>query len=734
MEYKQYNKKYDKNVELKEEFFETKLLQSISRELIQEDNVNKLYERIIEVAMRGMKSDYATMQMLHIENSGEEKLELLAYIGLTQESASFWKWVNTRDSGSSSGEALRKKERVIVPNVEEESFMKGTKDIRTYLENGIKAVQSTPLYSRNGNILGMISTHWKNPYEPSERELRFIDVLARQAADLIEQKQSKENLKESEEKYRTLFYHMNEGFFLGEIVFDKDGKAIDYLFVDANPALEKIIGLKPYNIVGRRGNEIFLEEKSIIEKVGEVALTGKSTTFEIFSQVFNRYFSIKAFSPQKGQFACLIEDITKQKELEKEMKNGKELFESVIENMYEALIIFNKEGKIEFINAEARSLYNIWRNQKVIGNDKFNLKNTIVLEGNNLIRRILKGEKIKNKKIAIKILNKNKYIEFNTSPIFDEKGNFKFSIVSYRDISELMEKQLEIKRHQEEILKAEKEKRETAENAMKVKDEFIYLITHEFKTPITVISSVLQTIESLFKDEIPGRVEKYLKMIKVNTNRQLRLVNNLLDITRLNSGHIKLRKNNVDIIYVTKSIVNSVNEYAKQKHINLSFRSTIRAKEFYLDEEKYERIILNLLSNALKFTPEGGNIYVYISSERLKTGKFIRISVRDEGIGIPPEKQEVIFERFGQADTSLSRQAEGTGLGLHLVKILVNMFGGKILLKSRLGEGSKFTVLLPDDEYDPEQLKCNESNEEFMSSDERIIQATTIEFSDIYFE
>jgi signal transduction histidine kinase len=112
---------------------------------------------------------------------------------------------------------------------------------------------------------------------------------------------------------------------------------------------------------------------------------------------------------------------------------------------------------------------------------------------------------------------------------------------------------------------AEQRKRETIEAAMKLKDEFLYLITHEFKTPITVISSVLQTVESFLTSEIPEKFRRYLNMIKVNTNRQLRLVNNLLDITRLNSGTIKVNKSSVDIVYISKAIVKSVEIYAKQK-------------------------------------------------------------------------------------------------------------------------------------------------------------------------
>ena len=271
---------------------------------------------------------------------------------------------------------------------------------------------------------------------------------------------------------------------------------------------------------------------------------------------------------------------------------------------------------------------------------------------------------------------------------------------------------------------------------MNMKDEFLYLITHEFKTPMAVINLALQAIDSLCKGEVTERVARYINTIKINTNRQLRLVNNLLDVTRINTGNIKMHRDNFDIVYVTKSIVNSVEIYANQKNVNLNFTSTFSKKEVYSDEEKFERIMLNLLSNALKFTPKGKFINVLLSIKKYNNKNYISVSVKDEGIGIPIDKQTKIFERFGQADTSLSRQAEGTGLGLHLVSLLVDALEGKITLESEMGKGSIFTVLLP--EVKPctveKEAESSQFNDQFISGDSRIVQSATIEFSDLYFD
>ena len=169
-------------------------LQAISAQLIQENNVQALYERILDAAMGIMRSDFASMQMFYPERGKEGELRLLDFRGFTPKAAKFWEWVRPT-SDSTCGVALRTGKQCIVPDVEQCEFMTGSADLEVYLQTGIHAVQTTPLLSRSGRLLGMISTHWKDAHRPSERDLRLFDVLARQAADLIERKQAEEALR-----------------------------------------------------------------------------------------------------------------------------------------------------------------------------------------------------------------------------------------------------------------------------------------------------------------------------------------------------------------------------------------------------------------------------------------------------------------------------------------------------------------------------------------------------------
>jgi signal transduction histidine kinase/ActR/RegA family two-component response regulator len=195
--------------QLTAELADTKLLQGLSAELVSADNTEVLYEKIIDAVVAVMRAQFASLQMFHQERGANGALKLLAFRGFSPEAARFWDWV-APEAASTCGQALRTLERVIVTDVEQCDFMVGTEDLATYLQTGIRAVQTTPLYSRTGNLVGMISTHWNKPYAPSERDLRVLDIIARQAADLIERKRAEEALRASEARERARAEELDE--------------------------------------------------------------------------------------------------------------------------------------------------------------------------------------------------------------------------------------------------------------------------------------------------------------------------------------------------------------------------------------------------------------------------------------------------------------------------------------------------------------------------------------------
>ncbi len=319
----------------------------------------------------------------------------------------------------------------------------------------------------------------------------------------------------------------------------------------------------------------------------------------------------------------------------------------------------------------------------------------------------------KRKKVRFEEKNENGvWHEVFKSPVYNDYGNIIGTTGISRDITQ--------KKLQEKALHdAERRELQLLQETIELKDAFITTITHEFKTPITIINAAIQTMEIVCKEDISDKMHNYLGKIKQNCLRQQRLVDNLLDITRLKAGRMKSNYTNVEFVALTREIVDSVRVYSDQKSLRLTFQSSCDEITMYTEVEKYERILLNLLSNAIKFSPPERSVNVIL----YKQDSFLQIDIKDKGIGIPENKKAVIFEQFGQADNSFTRQAEGTGIGLYLVKLLVNSMGGEIYVTSVEGYGSTFSISLP--------IRQSSSADSLRVSGNKIQQAATLEFSDI---
>jgi signal transduction histidine kinase len=261
---------------------------------------------------------------------------------------------------------------------------------------------------------------------------------------------------------------------------------------------------------------------------------------------------------------------------------------------------------------------------------------------------------------------------------------------------------------------------------LKQQEEFFANISHELNTPLNVISSTIQLLDLFIKeDDFPlnkASMEKYVYSLNHNCYRLLKLIGNIVDLSKIASGYYKLNKSTGDMVKLTRDIVFLASEYMKNKDLQLIFTTNIEKKLMNFDIEKIQRVLLNLLSNAIKFTHPGNKVYVNL----IANNNEVEVSVSDTGIGIDEEHVKTIFNRFNQVDKSLNRNTEGIGNGLSIVKSIVELHGGRVLVNSRLGEGSKFTFTLP---YE-KALEENLMNYDNLSiSDERLVN---IELSDIY--
>ena len=238
----------------------------------------------------------------------------------------------------------------------------------------------------------------------------------------------------------------------------------------------------------------------------------------------------------------------------------------------------------------------------------------------------------------------------------------------------------------------------------RLKSRFFANISHEFRTPLTLISGPLNGMLAVETEE---KKRRSLSMMQRNSQRLLRLINQLLDLSRLEAGAMKLRTTRMDIVPLVKGIAYSFESSAGLRGISLRVVADREDIEVYCDKDMVEKILANLVSNAFKFTPKGGRVEVQVSPSRVdapanpregvsgRGGEWLELTVSDTGIGIPPDQLDKVFDRFYQVDALQTREHEGSGIGLALVKELVDLHHGTIQVQSEVGRGTSFTVRLP---------------------------------------
>ncbi|PRR84315.1 ATP-binding protein [Clostridium vincentii] len=416
-----------------------------------------------------------------------------------------------------------------------------------------------------------------------------------------------------------------------------------------------------------------------------------------------------------------LEEKNKQRQsMESILLKNKICYDMLFENSLNSIILHN-EGIIIYANKSAAQLLGyknpIELNGKSFYNHysediKLNIENKYLNISGNELSKIIEDENILN-------CNGNFIPVRNTSSFFTYKE--KASVLTFL-IDITSERKVEIlEQDSEKNLKLLNETREF--NSIII--DFFTNMSHELKTPVNVIYGAIQTIDMhLDNYNLDSNIDKcksYLKIMKQNCLRMIRLINNLLDIAKLDSGYIKINKTNGNIVSVVEDIIQSVVCYGKSKEIEIIFDTDIEEKIMGFDHDMIERIMLNLVSNAFKYSNLRGQIYVNVIDEE----SSVVIKVKDQGAGIPKSKLDVIFERFGQANSTLSRQCEGTGIGLYLVKSFIEMHDGKISVISNEGEGTEFSIVLPSKLVENEDYVDNVF---FETNVERI----EIEFSDIY--
>lgn len=410
----------------------------------------------------------------------------------------------------------------------------------------------------------------------------------------------------------------------------------------------------------------------------------------------------KVASKQYGE--VFIVRISQNKEiikLKKEIEEKNILFDIITKKAGDLITIVDNDKNIKYVNDESCNVLGYSRGELIGKNlDEMVIGSTNILYTNKFQEISLRA---KNGKIID--------IETTSSPISENNEDgwilIARNITYRRDLKNLKEKYDEIKIHN------------------KLKGDFFANLSHELKTPLNIFYSIIQVLDlNVEKDEndFKQAYKKYNKGLKVNFYRMFKMITNLIDLTKFDSNFEKVKFNNYDIVKLCEDICLSVITYAEQKNIEIVFDTEKEEGIIRCNGEYMERIMLNILSNAIKFTPRGGEIFINLFFDN----EFVHIKIKDSGIGIPKEKVDSIFEKFVRVDKSFSRESEGSGIGLSIVKSLVELLEGEISLKSEENKGSEFTISLPN-------IKLNEKD--LYDAPKNYIvdtQKITLELSDIY--
>lgn len=492
--------------------------------------------------------------------------------------------------------------------------------------------------------------------------------------DITNRKKAEIELRESEQKFRDIFEKHSAMKFLIE--------ADTGNIVDVNEAAIKFYGYTYKQFLKMNIADInTLPQEQIYSKMSLVQ-KGQKNNFEFKHRLANgKVVDVQVFSStikikDKNYLHSIITDISDRKEAEKNLK----LLHQAVEQNPAIIVITDVNGKIQYVNPKFTEITGY------TFEEAYEQKPNLLKSGiyttefyEDLWGTILAGniwqKEIMNKKKDGTFYWENVLI----SPILDEENN----IVNFIKIGEDV---TEKKKIIEEVIFAKQQ----AEESERLKTAFLQNMSHEIRTPLNGIIGFANLLNQ--KDLSTKDIYEFTSIIQTSSKRLLEIVNNVLDMSKIQTGQIKINETTFSLNSLFHTMFSLFQLIAEEKGIKLKFSTYLAdtLSRIISDETKVHQILSNLINNAIKFTKKGEVEFGY----EIK-GQYIQFYVKDTGIGIPPEMQEKIFERFVQAEMGVTREFEGAGLGLSICKGLVELLGGKIWLVSELNKGTTFYFTLP---------------------------------------
>ncbi|MBU3011259.1 response regulator [Polaribacter vadi] len=516
-----------------------------------------------------------------------------------------------------------------------------------------------------------------------------IDGIIITFVEITKLKETEIELANTELRYQNLFQNLNEGFSHAKIITDRNDKPIDWEYISINTSFEKQINLSEKEIIGKPFSKINpdIKNDSInwLEVYGYTAQTGIEQKLESYSTKLDKYYIVRVFSPKKGEFAATFADVTDLKKKEEQLSNNEKELKR-IQNLTHvgSWYLDLKTGKVTW----TEELYKTFRLNPNLPPPSFSEQERLFSKKSWVELNFALNETQKTGipyEVILEVIHENKikgWLWARGETVKDAHGETIGLRGASQDITEYksIEKQLLIARQK-------------AEFANIHKNYFLANMSHEIRTPISGVIG----FSELLRDENISAQEKmqYLDIIDGNSKQLLSLIDDIIDIAKIEANELKISPKNCNITELVKNIeinFNQIKTAKKKTHITTKSYIPKEAKNLTVltDPLRLRQVITNLLNNSLKFSEKGEISFGFeIKNEVLE------FFVKDEGIGIPKDKLDEIFDRFKQINYSDNAKYGGTGLGLSICKGIISNLGGKITVASTLNKGATFKFTIP---------------------------------------
>jgi PAS domain S-box-containing protein len=484
---------------------------------------------------------------------------------------------------------------------------------------------------------------------------------------------------DSETLYRSLFESIGQSFALLRVVRDDAGELVDLVYLDVNPAFERIFGASRDEMAGKTVRELTPEALPRWLGIASQVATGGPISLEGYRSVYGRWLDVYCYSPGEELFAVVSTDITERKQVEEdrerlleEVQRRASMLDTTIASIADGVVIYNPKGEVLRMNAAAQRMLGVSEEDFGAQDYPERMKRLRLrtLDGRPVPLeeipswRALRGETVEGFVMVVHNLEERMLWAYvSAAPIRTPDGELLGAVTSFTDITRLHELQ---------------EQRE----------DLVRTVSHDLRTPLTTVIGQAQIIEMILsRSGQDGGLKRSAAAIIAGGRRMNSMIQDLVDTARLESGQLRLVRTDIDLCEYLADLRERLSGVLEMQRVDLQVPEDLCIVS--ADPNRLERIFTNLLSNALKYSPPGTQVTV--SAERREG--VIWVYVSDRGEGIDPGDLPHLFQRFYRG-TGVQR-AEGLGLGLYITRMLVEAHGGRIWVESEPGKGSTFSFTLP---------------------------------------